>query len=83
MFPLIIVSAWLSGVDDMARGHLHCRDKEEGCLGITQRLPKLRPLPSIVRGDRLILSHPLNGDFLLSLVEPSRVGLIIWHQEET
>lgn len=79
VFPLVIMSAGSGRVGEMGLHDLHCCNEEQNGLRITERFPKLRPLPSVIRSDCLIFSDPLNGHFLLSLGEPFRICLVVRH----
>lgn len=59
---------------------LHCSDKEEDGLWISQCFPKLRPFPVIVCGDGLILSHSIHCDLPLAWSEPPGIGVAVRHK---
>lgn len=59
---------------------LHGSDEEEVCLGILEGFEELRPFPPALGRHGLVLPDPLDCDALLSLAEPSRVGLVVGHQ---
>lgn len=59
---------------------LHCGYKEEDGLRVSQRFPELRPLPMIISGDSLVLSHSIPRDLSLARGEPSRIGVVVGHK---
>lgn len=58
----------------------HRGGKEKSRLGVLQCLPKLRLFLSIVGCHGLVLPHPFDSDSLLSLIEPSGIGLVVRHE---
>lgn len=61
-------------------GLLHCGDKEQCRLGISQGFPELWPFPSIVGCDSLVLPDSFNCNLPLMLIQPPGVTLVIWHE---
>jgi hypothetical protein len=80
VLPLYRESSALSKAGRLDTCSLHCGYKEEDSLRISQSVPELRPLPMIVNGDSLILSHSVPCDLSLARSEPPSIGVVVGHK---